>query len=156
MKKSTKSLLFLSLVLCLCVFLCACDKDDGNVSSGAVITDNTNGNSSSMTSMMTQPETEPTTASGDSMTNNMNDGSGLNSKEVLQQDIETKISLDDAKKIALEKAGLENAVFVKTKLDKDDGVHTWEIEFVNDNKMYECEINSDTGEVTNYSVEEVE
>ncbi len=156
MKKSTKLFLFFTLILCLCVFLCACDKDDGNVSSGAVITDNNDADSSSMTSMMTQNETEPTTASGDSMTSFIGEQSSEVSKEVLQQDVETKISVDDAKEIALKKAGLENAVFVKTQLDKGETIYSWTIVFVNDNKMYDYEINANTGEVTDYSIEEVE
>lgn len=153
MKKTTKLLLFFTLIICLCAFLCACDKDDGNVSGGAVITD-TNNSSSSMTSMMTQPETQPTTASGDSMTSFI--GEQSSAKEVLQQDVQTKLSVDDAKEIALQKAGLENAVFVKTQLDKGDTIYTWTIDFVNDNKMYEYEIDADTGEIKDYSVEEVE
>lgn len=156
MKKTTKILLFFTLIICLCALLCACDKDDGNVSGGAVITDSTDNSSSSMTSMMTLPETEPTTASGDSMTSFIGEQSSAVSKEVLQQDIETKITVDDAKEIALQKAGLENAVFVKTQLDKGDTIYSWTIVFVNDNKMYEYKIDANTGEVTDYSVEEVE
>ena len=55
------------------------------------------------------------------------------------------ISLEEATKIALEKAGVnENeAKFLKTDLDRDDGVLEYEIEFEADGFEYEIEVSAD-------------
>lgn len=66
------------------------------------------------------------------------------------------ISLDDAKKIALNHASLNasDVVFTKSKLDKDDGVYVYEIEFKYNNYEYEYEIDAKTGKVIEVEIEE--
>lgn len=62
------------------------------------------------------------------------------------------ISLAKAKEIALNKAGVNAAdvTFVKAKLDKDDGVQVYEIEFCIGRVDYEFEINAKTGAIIDY------
>ncbi|MCD7744917.1 MAG: PepSY domain-containing protein [Lachnospiraceae bacterium] len=67
----------------------------------------------------------------------------------------TNISLDEAKAIALEKAGLSEAdvTFKKAKLDKEDGIMVYEIEFYQGQMEYECEINAVTGAMIEFEAE---
>ena len=59
------------------------------------------------------------------------------------------IGVDKAKSIALKDAGLSasSVTFTKAKLDKDDGVAVYEIEFYSDNSEYEYEINATSGQI---------
>ncbi len=68
------------------------------------------------------------------------------------------IGVDKAKSIALENAGLSesNVTFTKAKLEKDDGVYEYEIEFIYGNKEYEYEINATSGKIISHSVENVD
>lgn len=64
----------------------------------------------------------------------------------------TTISVDEAKEIALSHAGYSasQVTFSKAKLDKDDGVTVYEIEFYVGNIEYEYEINATTGAILEY------
>jgi len=59
------------------------------------------------------------------------------------------ITADEAKEIALTHAGLveEDVTFTKVKIDKDDGIYEYEIEFKTDSKKYEYEINAEDGQI---------
>lgn len=59
------------------------------------------------------------------------------------------ISLDDAKQIALDDAGLQAkaVTFTKSKQDRDDGQPIYEIEFIASGTEYEYEINAQTGAI---------
>lgn len=63
-----------------------------------------------------------------------------------------KITLDQAKDIALKHAKLSNnnVTFVKAEEDTEDGVKRYDIEFYTDNTEYDYEINADTGEVIEF------
>ena len=63
--------------------------------------------------------------------------------------VTAKITLDDAKQTALEDAGvaISDATFTKEKLDLDDGVSVYEIEFNVDNVEYEYKVNANTGAI---------
>ena len=63
-----------------------------------------------------------------------------------------EVSLDQAKQIALERAGVtaENAVFTKAYLDDDDGRREYEIEFYVGQNEYEMDVDAATGEVREY------
>ena len=67
----------------------------------------------------------------------------------------TEISLDSAKEIALNHAGVKagDAVFNKAKLDYDDGRAEYDREFVSGNTEYEYDIDAATGAVISSSVE---
>ena len=64
-----------------------------------------------------------------------------------------RISADKAKEVCLGHAGVsaDQAVFEKTKLDVDDGLQVYEMEFAADNAKYEYEINALSGEILSFS-----
>lgn len=67
-----------------------------------------------------------------------------------------EVTLDAAKQIALDRAGVtaEKAVFTKAHLDMDDdGRQEYEIEFYVDQTEYEMDIDAATGEVNDYETE---
>ena len=65
------------------------------------------------------------------------------------------ISIDKAKKIALSHAGLsENEVrFEKVKLDKDDGIYEYEVEFYAGGREYDYSVNAKTGKIIDFEIE---
>lgn len=67
----------------------------------------------------------------------------------------SQISLDQAKKTALDHAGLsENEVkFSSAKLENDDGKNIYDIEFYKDNVEYEYEINAVTNEIIDSEID---
>lgn len=69
-----------------------------------------------------------------------------------------EITRDKAKNIALDDAGLAitDVTFTKEKLDVDDGISVYDIDFYADNMEYEYEINAVTGAVHSKSKETLE
>ena len=65
------------------------------------------------------------------------------------------IGTEKAKSIALKDSGVSasKATFEKAKLDKEDGVYVYEVEFRSGNMEYEYEINAKTGKILDRSVE---
>ncbi len=82
-----------------------------------------------------------------------------NSKEMRIKQTEStaagRITLDEAKNIALSHAGIaaSEVSFTKTKLDYDDGREEYDIEFLSDDYEYEYEIDSQSGSVLSNSKE---
>lgn len=68
-----------------------------------------------------------------------------------------KISLEEAKKIALDKAGLSESkvTYKETSFEYDDGIAVYQIEFISGTLEYETEINATTGAIVEYEVESV-
>ncbi|MBR5536086.1 MAG: PepSY domain-containing protein [Clostridia bacterium] len=68
---------------------------------------------------------------------------------------EAEVSLEEAKKIALDKAGLKEAdvVFTKAKLDYDDGRAYYEIDFKTDEARYDTEVDAVTGKISEWEIE---
>ena len=66
--------------------------------------------------------------------------------------------MGQATSIALKHAGLSAAEvsFTKAKLEKDDGLRKYEIEFIKGSTEYEYEIDAATGSVLEYDVEHSE
>lgn len=66
----------------------------------------------------------------------------------------TDIGVDQAKTIAAQHAGfgVNDVVFSKTKLERDDGLYVYEIEFYKDGAEYDCTINAANGSVLEYEV----
>ena len=66
----------------------------------------------------------------------------------------TDIGVDQAKTIAAQQAGfgVNDVVFSKTKLERDDGLYVYEIEFYKDGAEYDCTINAANGSVLEYEV----
>ena len=64
------------------------------------------------------------------------------------------LSLDQAKEIALEYAGMtgsEDVTFTKTRKDWDDGRYVYDLEFYADGTKYEMDVDMETGAVTDFS-----
>ena len=68
---------------------------------------------------------------------------------------ESIISVDKAKEIALKKAGLKasDVRFIKAKLEFDDGIQVYQIEFISGSYEYEAEINARNGNIIDFSRE---
>ena len=92
------------------------------------------------------------TASGDKKdttgNNNTNQGNANTSSA-------SGITLKEAKSIALKDAGLSSSsvTFTKAKLDREDGIRVYEIEFFSSDKEYEYEINATSGKIRDKDVE---
>lgn len=63
------------------------------------------------------------------------------------------IGISKAKEIALSHAGVSSATFTKAKLDSDDGVKIYELEFTSGNYEYEYEIQAFTGKILEHDAE---
>ena len=65
------------------------------------------------------------------------------------------ISVDEAKSIVLNQAGLSSAdvTFRKALLERDDGIMVYEIEFYYGRTEYEYTVNSETGDIMEYDAE---
>ena len=66
-----------------------------------------------------------------------------------------RLTKDEAKKIALDKAGVTaaEATFTKAKLDYDDGREEYEFEFFANGKEFDIDVDADTGRVVKFDVE---
>ena len=67
----------------------------------------------------------------------------------------TDVTLDEAKAIALADAGVSSSevTYKKAKLDYDDGIKVYDIEFYTSSREYEYEINASTGKIVSRSSE---
>lgn len=75
-------------------------------------------------------------------------------KERIHSDTSKNIGIDKAKSIALKHAGITgNVRYVKAKLDRDDGVYYYDIEFKYGGKEYEYEIHAKTGKIVDWDVD---
>lgn len=79
-------------------------------------------------------------------------------KEKAPEGLNAEITLDEAKKAVLEKAGVKeaNVVFTKAKLDYDDGKLYYEIDFKTEENRYDAEVDALTGEIKEWEVEQRE
>ncbi len=66
-----------------------------------------------------------------------------------------RLTKDEAKKIALDKAGVTaaEATFTKAKLDYDDGREEYEFEFLANGKEFDIDVDANTGRVVKFDVE---
>ena len=66
-----------------------------------------------------------------------------------------RLTKDEAKQIALDKAGVTaaEATFTKAKLDYDDGREEYEFEFFANGKEYDVDVDANTGRVVKFDVE---
>lgn len=79
------------------------------------------------------------------------------SQEQQTADSSQYIGTEKAKQIALNHAGVSSssATFTKTKLDRDDGIYVYEIEFISGEIDYDYEINATTGNVISFDTESI-
>ena len=69
-----------------------------------------------------------------------------------EDEVNSKITVDQAKEIALKNANLTNdqVSFIRTETDFDNGLEKYDIEFYHENKEYDYEINAINGEIIEY------
>ena len=79
-------------------------------------------------------------------------GTNINNVPGTNTSIDSEITIDKAKEIALSHAGLTSSqvTFKRTELEVDNGVQKYEIEFYNNNREYSYEINAKTGAILSY------
>ncbi len=68
---------------------------------------------------------------------------------------EGRLTKDEAKKIALDKAGVTaaEATFTKARLDYDDGREEYEFEFFANGREFDIDVDANTGRVVKFDVE---
>ena len=78
-----------------------------------------------------------------------------NEKHLTSQQINDKITIEEAKSIALKHSNLDESQvsFMKAKYEFDDGIGKYEIEFYYNFKEYEYEINASNGEIIKYKMD---
>ena len=71
---------------------------------------------------------------------------------VAKENVSKKITVDEAKKIALNHANLtsKEVSFINAEADMDNGVEFYDIEFYNNNKEYDYEISAADGKIIEY------
>ena len=76
-------------------------------------------------------------------------------KHLTSQQINDKITIEEAKSIALKHSNLDESQvsFMKAKYEFDDGIGKYEIEFYYNLKEYEYEINASNGEIIKYKMD---
>ncbi len=70
---------------------------------------------------------------------------------------ENRITVEDAKRVALEKVGMtaEQVTFTKAHLDNDDGRLEYEIEFVANGMEYEFDIDANTASIIELDIDRI-
>ena len=88
----------------------------------------------------------PSNENLNNQTTNENTNNNQNSNET------DKISIEEAKNIALKHANLtsDKVSFIKVESDLDNGIEKYDIEFYYENTEYDYEINAVTGEIIEY------
>ena len=76
-------------------------------------------------------------------------------KHLTSQQTNDKITIEEAKSIALKHSNLDESQvsFMKAKYEFDDGIGKYEIEFYYNFKEYEYEINASNGEIIKYKMD---
>lgn len=93
--------------------------------------------------------------SGQQASEEKTDGGQQTAQEETQKGSTQDSGLEAAKSAALADAGLTDSqvTFTKTKLDYDDGISVYELEFYTDTHEYEYDVNASTGKVISKSTE---
>ena len=89
------------------------------------------------------------------VSNSNNDVSTMNDSTIskgVDSRINDKITIEQAKEIALKHAGLsaDQVSFVRTELDNDNNIQKYEVEFYYNSTEYDYEINAVNGEILSY------
>jgi len=99
-------------------------------------------------------QSSDSTSSSNSETNEMV-GKSANTSAPSSNSSSSYIGIDKAKSIALKDAGLSasSVTFTKAKLDREDGIRVYEIEFFTRDMEYEYEINATSGKIKDKDIE---
>ena len=127
------------------------DRDElaDSVSKSSDATNTEKGSSEKSEQTQTQTSETATTAETETKSNISENSSSSGSAS------SNYIGVDKAKSVALSDAGLSAAsvTFTKAKLDREDGVRVYEIEFFTQDKEYEYEISATDGTIRSKDVE---
>ena len=90
--------------------------------------------------------------SGQQQSNTQEQSNNQQQQDIHQPINTSNISIDKAKEIALNHAGLaaNQVSFIKAEKDMDDGIEKYDIEFYHNNKEYDYEINAVNGQIISY------
>ena len=77
---------------------------------------------------------------------------GCDNSAIYRNTASGKITIEEAKEIALKHANLtsDQVTFGRSEIDFDDGIEKYDIEFYHGNKEYDYEINASNGEIIKY------
>ena len=127
------------------------DRDElaDSVSKSSDATNTEKGSSEKSEQTQTQTSETATTAETETKSNISENSSSSGSAS------SNYIGVDKAKSVALSDAGLpaSSVTFTKAKLDREDGVRVYEIEFFTQDKEYEYEINATDGTIRSKDIE---
>ena len=127
------------------------DRDElaDSVSKSSDATNTEKGSSEKSEQTQTQTSETATTAETETKSNISENSSSSGSAS------SNYIGVDKAKSVALSDAGLSAAsvTFTKAKLDREDGVRVYEIEFFTQDREYEYEINATDGAIRSKDIE---
>ena len=112
-------------------------------------------NSDKNDSNKSAPSTNSSASSDDAASKPSDKKESTSSSASTLQPSSSYIGVDKAKSIALKDAGLSasSVTFTKAKLDRDDGLRVYEIEFFTSSKEYEYEINAATGKIIDKDID---
>ena len=90
--------------------------------------------------------------SGQQQSNTQQQSNNQQQQDIHQPINTSNISIDKAKEIALNHAGLTGSQvsFIKAEKDMDDGIEKYDIEFYYNNREYNYEINANNGSIMSY------
>ncbi len=109
-----------------------------------------NNNESSNIGISEQSHNESTSQSSSNTLNGQQSNNSVGNQQ--SNSGETSITLEEAKQIALNHAGLSSSQvsFIKSEMDFDDRIKKYDIEFCYQNKEYDYEINATNGQILGY------
>ena len=88
----------------------------------------------------------------DNNSNNSIDNADINNNSSVNNGTNNKITIEQAKEIALQHAGLtsDQVLFLRSEYDIDDGVGKYDIEFNYNGREYSYEISTNNGDILSY------
>lgn len=145
------NLLTLITLLAFSLLFAGCGEQAQGMEAGAVAPQNTVAVAPQNTMAVTQPVSDTTSLAPDAVSS-ATTGAGAGQSASAQSGAQNLITEAKAKEIALTHAGVSasDATFVKAKLDYDDGVSEYEVEFYVASKEYDYDIDAITGAIRSF------
>ncbi len=122
---------------------------DSTTSSSSTSSSSTSSSSTSSSSTKNSSTSSSSTKNSSTSSSSTKNSTTSSSSAQSEASSDGLITVAQAKKIALNHAGVSesDAVFVKAEMDRDDGIITYEIEFLSNGVEYEYEINASSGSI---------